>query len=834
MIDRKTAVLAVITVLLFGMCVFAADWPQWRGPARDGVWSETGVIEKFETSQLPVVWRSEIGGGYSGPTVSNGKVYITDRVKDSKEIERIHCFDAMSGKKIWSYEYECKYGKVGYSDGPRTSVAVDGARVYSLGTMGNLFCLDSAKGNVVWSKDLKAEYDVKLPIWGIAASPLVEGDLVIVQVGGKDDACLIGFDKVTGVEKWRALNDEASYSSPIIIEQAGERVLVCLTGGRLVGLDPLSGKLYWEVSFKPLKVPLGVASPVFHNGYIFVTSFYDGSMLVKVNPDKLEAEMVWHRKGESEYKTDALHCMISTPILQGNHIYGVDSYGQLRCLDLLTGDRIWEDLTAVPKARWATIHMVRNADKVWMFNERGELIISTLSVKGFHEISRAKLIDPTEGQLGMRGGVCWSHPAYANKHVYIRNDNEILCADLGGAVETNWPRFRGPNDNGTVDSGNYPVKWDPDKVLWKIDVPGKGSSTPIVWNNNIYLTTGAEGQDTVIAYDLAGKQIWLKQLGKETKGKHQNASGSNPSPATDGSGIFVFFKSGNFAALELDGKVRWTTNLFERFGKDERYWDFGTSPVLTKKDVVMAQMHDGESWLAAFDKVTGKLSWKVARNYETAMEGKQGYSTPIVFSHNGTEALLVWGGHHLTAHDAADGKIIWSVGDFNPDGEKLWGTVATPVIVGDIAVVPTGRDDRNQPRLHGIRMGGSGDVTRTHRLWKRKDTGPYIPSPTEYKGRVYITCDRGRFDCIDPLTGKSFWNGTFPKGKGNFYSSPLIAGGHLYAVREDGTVFVLGLEDKFEIISTIDMKDKIIASPIAVSGRLLIRTRKHLFCIGNK
>jgi outer membrane protein assembly factor BamB len=131
-------------------------------------------------------------------------------------------------------------------------------------------------------------------------------------------------------------------------------------------------------------------------------------------------------------------------------------------------------------------------------------------------------------------------------------------------------------------------------------------------------------------------------------------------------------------------------------------------------------------------------------------------------------------------------------------------------------------------------MGGSGDVTGTHRLWKRKDTGPYIPSPTEYKGRVYIICDRGRVDCIDPLTGESFWTGVFPKGKGNFYSSPLIAGGHLYAAREDGIVFVLGLKDKFEIISTIDMKDEIIASPIAVSDRLLIRTRKHLFCIGNK
>jgi outer membrane protein assembly factor BamB len=379
----------------------------------------------------------------------------------------------------------------------------------------------------------------------------------------------------------------------------------------------------------------------------------------------------------------------------------------------------------------------------------------------------------------------------------------------GTCFGENWPQWRGPDNDGSIASGNYPVNWEPQKVLWKIDVPGKGFSTPIVWNKTIYLTTGTEGLDTVLAFDWSGKQIWQKQLGPEDKGKHENGSGSNPSAVTDGSAVFAFFKSGNFAAIELDGSVRWKTNLFERFGEDDRYWDFGTSPVLTKKYVVMAQMHDGESWLATFDKVTGELSWKVARNYETEQEGSQGYSTPIVFSHKGTEALLVWGGHHLTAHDTADGKIIWSCGDFNPDSKSLWPSVASPVIAGSIAVVPCGRDDRRQPRLHGIKMGGSGDVTETHRLWKRKDTGPFIPTPAEYKGRVYVICDRGRIDCLDPLTGKSFWSDEFPKGKGNFYSSPLIAGGHLYAAREDGTVFVISLKDKFEIISQIDMKDSI-------------------------
>jgi len=401
------------------------------------------------------------------------------------------------------------------------------------------------------------------------------------------------------------------------------------------------------------------------------------------------------------------------------------------------------------------------------------------------------------------------------------------------AAEANWPRWRGPDYNGSARAGNYPANWDPDKVLWKTEIPGKGTSTPIVWNKTIYLTTAVEGQDTVMALDWSGKERWQTQLGSEVKGKHTNASGSNPSPVTDGTAVFIFFKSGTLAAIELDGSIRWETNLFERYGKDERFWDFGTSPVLTKKAVVMTHMHSGESWLAAFDKQTGAVHWKVPRNYKTAVEGDQCYTTPIVFNHKGTEALMVWGAHRLTAHDAANGKIIWSCGNFNPDNTRLWPAIASPVIAGNVAVVPCGRDDRRQPRLHGIKLGGAGDVTATHRLWKRTDTGPFVPTPAEHKGRVYVICDRGRMDCIDPITGESHWTGEFPKGKGKFYTSPLIAGPHLYASRESGTVYVLKLGDKFEIVSEIDMKERIIASPIALSDRLLIRTMGHLYCIGN-
>ena len=415
-------------MLSFYNSVEAADWSQWRGPDRNGTWTEKGIVKKFTAPQLSIRWRAKISNGYSGPTVADGRVYITDRLTTPEQVERVLCLDAMTGKPIWSYSYECKYKKVGYPNGPRAAVTINDNRTYSLGTMGHLFCLDAATGNLLWAKDCAAEYKAKIPIWGISASPLVEADLVIVQIGGRDSACLVAFDKVTGKEQWRALDDNASYSAPIIIEQARKRVLVCWTGDSIAGLNPLTGKIYWQYPFKPFRMVINVPTPVFRDNYLFVTSFYDGSLLLKVNQDELTIEKVWRRKGASEVETDSLHCMISTPVLQGDYIYGVDSYGQLRCLDLHTGNRIWESLDAVPKNRWANIHMVQHEDKIWMFNESGELIICKLSPQGFHEISRTKLIKPTKGQLNR--GVCWSHPAFAYKHIYIRNDKELICADL--------------------------------------------------------------------------------------------------------------------------------------------------------------------------------------------------------------------------------------------------------------------------------------------------------------------------------------------------------------------------------------------------------------------
>jgi outer membrane protein assembly factor BamB len=418
-----------LVVMLFVASVQADDWPQWRGPGRDGIWRESGLVERLKDKELKRKWTAEIGPGYSGPTVAAGRVFVTDRIDDPKQIERVHCFDEQTGKKLWTFEYPCDY-TVGYKAGPRACVTVDADRAYALGAMGNFYCFNAADGRVLWNKDLNAEYEIRMPIWGISAAPLVEGELVIVQIGGKRGACLVAFDKTSGVERWRALDDNASYTAPIMIEQAGRRVLLCLTGDNVVGLDPRSGSVFWKYPFPPAKMVISIATPVVERDHVFFTSFYDGSLMLRLLPEKLAVEKVWRRQGLDEKTTDALHSIIATPLLIGDYVYGVDSYGELRCLSAATGDRIWEDQTATPRARWSTIHMVRNGANTWMLNERGDLIIARLSPEGYHEVSRSHLLDPTTEQLRQRGGVCWSHPAFANRCVFARNDNELVCASL--------------------------------------------------------------------------------------------------------------------------------------------------------------------------------------------------------------------------------------------------------------------------------------------------------------------------------------------------------------------------------------------------------------------
>lgn len=404
--------------------VQADDWPQWGGPNRDIVWRESGIVQTFPTSELlPRVWSTPIKAGYSGPAVADGRVYITDRVK-SEQNERVFCLDAKTGKKIWSHEYGAKY-TISYPAGPRATPVVHDGLVYTIGAVGHMFCFRADTGEVVWQKEFQRDYGTRLPIWGMAASPLVEGNQLITLVGGPN-ALIVSFDRHTGKELWRALNDrKIGYCPPVIHEFRGVRQLIIWHPRAVTALNPGTGKRIWSVPFE-IRAGLTVPMPRRIGDQLFVTSFYNGPMMLNVRADG--ASVAWKGNSNSEMETDGLHSIMPTPIVDKAHIFGVCSYGQLRCLSTSNGKRVWETRKATGRGRWWNAFLIRHKDRVLIHNEQGDLIIAKLSGSGYDEISRAKLVKPTR-RVGRRMTI-WSHPAFAMKSVFARNDEEIVRVDL--------------------------------------------------------------------------------------------------------------------------------------------------------------------------------------------------------------------------------------------------------------------------------------------------------------------------------------------------------------------------------------------------------------------
>jgi outer membrane protein assembly factor BamB len=434
---RVAATLAMATIL--SSLVRADDWPQWRGPSRDGRWNETGIIDKFPAGGPKVLWRTPIAGGYSGPAVAGGKVYVTDFVRQSGEAtndpdnraevkgtERVLCLNAATGAIVWKHEYDCDY-KISYPAGPRATPTVASGKVYALGAEGHLNCLDAESGKPLWSKDLKKEYQTEAPLWGFTGHPLVDGKKLICLVGGKGSIA-VAFDKDSGREIWKALSTpEAGYCPPTIVEAGGKRQLLIWHPESLNSLDPETGAVYWTEPLVP-QYRMSITAPVKSGDFLFASGIGKCAVLFKLAADKPAATIVWDGK-----PTTAVFCGTSTPIIDGGTIYGNDcEVGNLRAVQLATGERLWETFQPTTggerRASHGTAFLTKNGDRYFIFSETGDLIIARLSPEKYEEISRAHLLEPTGECFGRP--VVWSHPAYANKCVFARNDKEIICVSL--------------------------------------------------------------------------------------------------------------------------------------------------------------------------------------------------------------------------------------------------------------------------------------------------------------------------------------------------------------------------------------------------------------------
>lgn len=416
------------------MVALAQDWPQWMGPQRDNVWRESGIVDKFPAGGPPVVWRTPIAGGYAGPAVAQGRVFITDYVTadnvkvDNFEraefsgMERVLCLKEDSGEVLWKHEYPVRY-TVSYPAGPRCTPCVEEDRVYTLGAEGHLFCFHVADGRILWQKDLKETYQTKAALWGYSAHPLIDGDRLLTLAGG-EGSHIVALDKRTGAEIWRASDSpETGYSPPTIIEYAGVRQLILLQPNAVVSLDADSGKQLWSVPYEASNGSI-IMSPIRVGEYLYVAGYNNRSLLLKLQADQPGATEVWRDKRN-------VICPVNVqPFVIDDVVYGMDQKGVLRAVQVPSGERLWESDESIGTrpAGSETTFLVRHEDRFIMFNELGELLIAKLSPAGYEEIDRAKVIEPSNVAFGRK--VVWSMPALANRRAYIRNDQEIICVDL--------------------------------------------------------------------------------------------------------------------------------------------------------------------------------------------------------------------------------------------------------------------------------------------------------------------------------------------------------------------------------------------------------------------
>lgn len=419
----------------------ADDWAQWNGPTSDGVVADKDILTVIPKDGLKKLWSAPVSLGFSGPAIANGKVYVTDYEQTSGEItndpgrrdkltgsERVHCFDAATGKPIWTHKYDRPYA-VSYPGGPRVVPTIHNGLVYTIGAEGNLVCLDANTGKEQWSHDYATEYGSITPIWGHSASPLVEGNNLICLVGG-EDSLVVAFDLKTGKEQWKALSEkETGYCPVSIIEHDGVRQMLVWSPTTVYSLNPETRDIYWKQPLKP-GYDMSILPPMKDGNKLFVTGESSTCAMYELTSNPPNATLLW--KGNPR---NSLYLATSSAIFEDGYMYGADiRSGAFVCAKADDGTRLWQttvptfgkDMKKAPNHSSAFI--LKIDERYLLFSDNGDMISATITPEGYTETGRFKAIEPMGDIYGRT--VVWSYPAVADKKLFLRNNKELVCYDL--------------------------------------------------------------------------------------------------------------------------------------------------------------------------------------------------------------------------------------------------------------------------------------------------------------------------------------------------------------------------------------------------------------------
>lgn len=398
------------------------DWPRWRGIRGDGTWNAPPLKQRFPDDGPPVVWRAEIGPGFAGVTVADGRVYTMDRQVDP-DVERVHCFDAETGEQLWTHTYAADYGDLSYDAGPRASVTIHDGRAYTLGSVGHVHCLDAATGDVLWDYDAPETLDAERPRWGFAASPVIYEDLVIYQIAARPVGALVAFDRRTGEVVWQAGEDGGGYCTPIFVERDGEDYMILWSPEHVVMLSPSDGEVHWRYPYS-IRFGVSIATPIYHENTLLVSSYWHGARALNLGETIDEYSVAWEEE-------TSLRALMAQPLYRDGYAYLLDRQRGLICFTLADGELHWSDDHAMtPSGRnpQATMVWLNDEDRTIVLNAEGELILARFNPDGYHELDRAPVVNET-----------WAHPAYAGRHAFIRDDEQLVCIELPVADDSTLP-----------------------------------------------------------------------------------------------------------------------------------------------------------------------------------------------------------------------------------------------------------------------------------------------------------------------------------------------------------------------------------------------------------
>jgi outer membrane protein assembly factor BamB len=400
----------------------------------------------------------------------------------------------------------------------------------------------------------------------------------------------------------------------------------------------------------------------------------------------------------------------------------------------------------------------------------------------------------------------------------------------------NWPQWRGPSANGVSSEKGIPLKWSPtENIAWKLQMPGRSGSTPVIWGENIFLNIGtADGTGELELWTIdrnAGKPIWKAHIaGGNHIERKQNMS--SPSPVTDGQTVWVMTGVGILKAFDFKGKELWARDIQKDYGRFGLNWGYASSPLLYEGHLIVQVLHgmktDDPSYVLKIDGKTGKTLWRTERPTRAIQESPDSYTTPALLRYGTTAEIVISGGDVVTGHDPASGKELWRMDGLNPSNSSSYRIIASPLVVGDIVIAPT----RERPML-AIKAGGRGDITTTHRLWSFNN-GPDVPTPVSDGTLLYTVTDRGVAYALDVKSGHVIY-GPQRLRPDSYSASPVIAEGKIYITSEnEGLTSVYRAGPKFELLAENPLGDYTLSSPAISEGQIFVRTTGHLWAIGQR